>query len=96
METMLYWLVTWPWFVAIVVVLGLAQLPLGPWYVSAWFMIGVALLVVKLRQSGEIQAGSSDDLYVPTERSQSDQWATQRQRFISEASKKELVLCGSP
>jgi hypothetical protein len=55
METMLYWLVKWPWFVAIVVVLGLAQLPLGPWYVSAWFMIGVALLVVNFARAAKFR-----------------------------------------
>ena len=48
MEKMLYWLVKWPWIAAIVVFLGLAQLPLGPWYVSAWFVIGAALLAMIL------------------------------------------------
>ena len=48
MEKMLYWLVKWPWIAAMVVFLGLAQLPLGPWYVSAWFVIGAALLAMAL------------------------------------------------
>jgi hypothetical protein len=55
MEKMLYWLVKWPWFVAIVVILGLAQLPLGPWYVSAWFMIGVALLAMHFARAAKFR-----------------------------------------
>jgi membrane protein implicated in regulation of membrane protease activity len=47
-ENALYWLVKWPWIAAIVVFLGIAQLPLGPWYVSAWFAIGAALLAMIL------------------------------------------------
>jgi hypothetical protein len=46
MEKMVYWLVRWPWIAAVVVFLGLTQLPLGPWYVSAWFIIGAALLAM--------------------------------------------------
>jgi uncharacterized protein (DUF58 family) len=65
---MLYWLVKWPWFVAIVVVLGLAQLPLGPWYVSAWFMIGVALLVVNFARAAKFRLRQA--MIVPTQRAQ--------------------------
>jgi uncharacterized protein (DUF58 family) len=68
MEKVLYWLVKWPWFVAIVVVLGLAQLPLGPWYVSAWFMIGVALLVVNFARAAKFRLAQA--MIVPTHRAQ--------------------------
>jgi membrane protein implicated in regulation of membrane protease activity len=46
MEKMLYWLVKWPWIAAVVVFLALTQLPLGPWYVSAWFISGAAFLAM--------------------------------------------------
>jgi hypothetical protein len=46
MEKLLYWSVRWPWIAGTLVFLGLTQLPLGPWYVSAWFVIGVALMTV--------------------------------------------------
>ena len=55
MEKMLYWLVKWPWIAAIVVFLGLTQLPLGPWYVSAWFVIGAALLAVIIARAAKFR-----------------------------------------
>ena len=55
MERMLYWFVKWPWVAAIVVFLGLAQLPLGPWYVSAWFVIGAALLAMILARTAKFR-----------------------------------------
>ena len=48
MEKMLFWLVMWPWVAAVVVALALTQLPLGPWYLSAWLIIGAALLVMTI------------------------------------------------
>jgi hypothetical protein len=62
MEKILYWLVKWPWIAGVVVFLALAQLPLGPWYVSAWFVLGGTLLTFiiaraeKLRQA--LRAGT--------------------------------------
>jgi hypothetical protein len=55
MEKMLYWLVKWPWIAAIVAFLGLTQLPLGPWHVSAWFVIGVALLAMILASAAKLR-----------------------------------------
>ena len=46
MEKIVYLLVKWPWITAIVVFLGLIQLPLGPWYLSAWLITGAALLAM--------------------------------------------------
>ena len=54
MEKILYWLVRWPWIAATVAFLGLTQLPLGPWYVSAWFVIGAALLTMILARAGKL------------------------------------------
>ena len=48
MEKMLYWPVRWPWLAALVVFVGLTQLPLGPWYVSAWLVIGATLAAMIL------------------------------------------------
>lgn len=55
MDKLLYWLVKWPWIAAIVVFLGLVQLPLGPWYVSAWFVIGAALLAMIFARAAKLQ-----------------------------------------
>ena len=48
MDKILYGLVRWPWAVGVVVFLVLTQLPLGPWYISAMFVIGVALVATSI------------------------------------------------
>jgi membrane protein implicated in regulation of membrane protease activity len=55
MEKMLYWFVKWLWIAAILAFLGLAQLPLGPWYVSAWFVIGAALLAMIVARTAKFR-----------------------------------------
>ena len=55
MDRVLFWLVRWPWLWAVAVLLGLTQLPLGPWYVSAWLGIGVALLVMMIARAKKLQ-----------------------------------------
>jgi hypothetical protein len=47
-EKLLYWLVKWPWMVGILVFLGLTQVYLGPWYLSAWFVLGTSFLALSL------------------------------------------------
>ena len=46
MEKMLFWLVRWPWIAAAVVFAGLTQLQLGPWYLSIWLMLGIAVVAL--------------------------------------------------
>lgn len=53
MEKMLYWLVRWPWIAAVGVFIGLTQLPLGSWYVSAWFVIGASLMAMILARAAK-------------------------------------------
>ena len=48
MEKLLYWLVTWPWMVGILVFLGLTLVYLGPWYLSAWFVLGTSFLALSV------------------------------------------------
>ena len=48
MDKMLYWLVKWPWIVGVAVFAVLTQVPLGPWYISALFIIGVALFATSI------------------------------------------------
>jgi hypothetical protein len=55
MEKMLYWPVRWPWLAALVVFVGLTQLPLGPWYVSAWLVIGATLLAMILAKAEKLR-----------------------------------------
>ena len=55
MEKMLYWPVRWPWLAALIVFAGLIQLPLGPWYVSAWLVIGAILLAMILANAEKLR-----------------------------------------
>lgn len=48
MDRMLYWLSRWPWIVGVAVFSALTQVPLGPWYISAMFIIGIALVATSL------------------------------------------------
>lgn len=48
MDKIQYWLVRWPWAIGVAVFLVLAQLPLGPWYISAMFVIGVAMVATSI------------------------------------------------
>jgi hypothetical protein len=48
MDKMLYWLSRWPWIIGVAVFCALTQAPLGPWYISAMFIIGVALVATTL------------------------------------------------
>ena len=55
MERMLYWLVKWPWAVALAVFLVLTQLPLDPWYLTAWFSAGAALIAMILARTEKLR-----------------------------------------
>ena len=46
MNKLLYAFSRWPWLVGLAVFAGLYQLPLGPWYVSAWFIVGASLFAL--------------------------------------------------
>ncbi len=59
MEKTLYYLVRFPWAVGIVVLLALAQAPLGPWYVSAWLVVGVSLMAVVLARAAKLRLAES-------------------------------------
>ena len=59
----LYWFVKWPWVSAVVVFLGLTQLPLGLWYVSAWFIIGAALLALIVVRAEKLRLGEAMALH---------------------------------
>ncbi|HEX5139468.1 MAG TPA: hypothetical protein VFX19_00865 [Dehalococcoidia bacterium] len=48
MDKMLYWLSRWPWLIGAAVFVALTQAPLGPWYISAMFIIGAALVATSL------------------------------------------------
>lgn len=48
MDKMLYWLSRWPWIIGVAVFCALTQAPLGPWYISALLIIGVALAATSL------------------------------------------------
>jgi hypothetical protein len=52
---MLYWPVRWPWLAALAVFVGLTRLPLGPWYVSAWLVIGATLLAMILAKAEKLR-----------------------------------------
>ena len=59
MEKIIYRLVQWPWLAALVVFLILVQLPLGPWYLSAWFVLGASLFAMILARNTKIRVGRS-------------------------------------
>lgn len=48
MDRMLNLLVRWPWIIGVAVFCGLTQVALGPWYISAMFIIGAALVATSL------------------------------------------------
>ena len=45
---LLSWLVSQPWIIGVAVFGALTQAPLGPWYISAIFIIGAGLLATSL------------------------------------------------
>jgi hypothetical protein len=48
MDRMLNWLVRWPWIIGVAVFCALTQVALGPWYISAMFIVGAALVATSL------------------------------------------------
>jgi hypothetical protein len=59
MEKTRYWFVKWPWIAGVVVFLALTQLPLGPWYVSAWFVLGAALLAFIIARAAKLRLAAA-------------------------------------
>ena len=74
MDKVLYWLVKWPWIVGVAVFAVLTQVPLGPWYINALFIIGVALfatsiarrLKLTLNEAGAFRRHDRRPLLTPT------------------------------
>jgi hypothetical protein len=51
MEKTMYWLVRWPWIGTALVSVLLAQLAFGPWYISAWFVLGALMLAMTVTRA---------------------------------------------
>jgi len=62
MDKKLYRFVQWPWMAGIIVFLAVAQVPLGPWYFSAWFVIGAALLALVLARAAKLSLTGASPL----------------------------------
>ena len=58
MHKMLHWLARWPWIAGVVVLLALTQLSLGPWFVSAWIIIGAVLLTMLVAEAAKSRLGA--------------------------------------
>lgn len=73
MDKMLCWPVKWPWTVGVAVLFVLTQVLLGPWYISALFIIGVALfatsiarrLKLRLAEGGALRRHDRRPLLIP-------------------------------
>jgi hypothetical protein len=54
MEKCLYWLVRWPWIAGLAASVGLAQVHVGTWYVTAWLVVGAAVVIWSLARASKI------------------------------------------
>jgi membrane protein implicated in regulation of membrane protease activity len=62
MEKLHYWLVRWPWIAGVIVFVGLIQLPLGPWYISALFIIGASMIAMTAARAEKSRLAQSTAL----------------------------------
>jgi hypothetical protein len=60
MHRMLIWLVRWPWVIGVAVFCALSQAPLGPWYISAMFVIGAALVAMSLARRLKLKMAGTE------------------------------------
>jgi hypothetical protein len=65
MDKMLFLLVRWPWIIGVVVFIALTQAPLGPWYVSAMFVLGAALVATSLARRLKLKLIEREVLHRP-------------------------------